>query len=68
MDVFVEQVDGCADHYESARLTQLARSLQEKKTNASRSVGERLRLAKNGLSFYKGVEKVYSIASLPSIP
>ena len=58
MDVFVEQVDGCVDHYEVTQLTLLARSLQEKKMSTSRMVSEKVRIARSGLSFYKGVTKV----------
>ena len=54
----MEQVDGCSDHYEATQLGLLSRSLMEKKESASRAVRERVRVAKCGVSFYKGVERV----------
>ena len=45
-------------HYEATQLALLASSLQETKGQASRVLGERVRVAKGGLGFYKGVEKV----------
>lgn len=60
VDGFCDQVEECVGqrHYEASQLAMLARSLQEKKSHASRAVGERLHIAKRGLGFYKGVEKV----------
>ena len=60
VDVFSEQVDGCVSHrhYKAAQLAKLAATLQEKKTATSCTMGERVRVARGGLGFYKGVEKV----------
>ena len=58
VDVFGEQVDGCREHYEARQLALLARCLREKKDTTSRAIGERVRVAKSGVSFYKGVERV----------
>ena len=55
VDVFGEQVDGCN---ETTLLGLLSRCLREKKELASRAIGERVRVARSGFSFYKGVERV----------
>ena len=58
VDVFGEQVDGCKEHYEATLLGLLSRCLREKKELASRAIGERVRVARSGVSFYKGMERV----------
>jgi hypothetical protein len=61
VDVFGEQVDGCKEHYEATQLGLLSRCLREKKELTSRAVGERVRVARSGVSFYKGVERLGTI-------
>ena len=60
VDSFCEQVEECIgrQHYESTHLALLARSLQEKKGRVSRAMADRVRVAKGGVGFYKGVHKV----------
>ena len=60
VDKFCEEVEECIQrqHYEATHLAMLARSLQESMGRVSRAVVDRVRVAKGGVSFYKGVERV----------
>ena len=60
VDRFCREVEESvgSQHYEAAHLGLLGRSLLEKNSRANRTVTERLRVARGGVGFYKGVDKV----------
>ena len=51
-------MEGCKEHYEARQLGLVARCLWERKELASRAIGERVQVARSGVSFYKGVDRV----------